>query len=223
MAKALAKSPDERYQDIDGMLSDLKTLRGDIESGSAEALQTGTKPAWRKRTQIFGGIAALLALVAAAAVFFSTGQKHVINSIAVLPLENLSGGSERDFFVDGMHEALIAELAQIGALTVISRTSVNRYRGTEMSIPEIADELNVDAIVEGSVLRAGDRVRITAQLIAVEPERHLWTQSYDRDLRDVLSLHSQVAMAVAKEIQVAVTPGEEARLASTREGDPVVY
>ena len=223
VSKALAKSPDERYQHIDEMLADLQLLRGNIESGSAEALLPGTKPAGLKWTLILSGVAALLALVAAAAVFFSSGQVEVINSIAVLPLENLSGDPEQDYFVNGMHEALIAELAQIRALTVISRTSVNQYRSTEKSIPEIADELNVDAVVEGSVLRAGDRVRITAQLIAVEPERHLWTQSYDRDLRDVLSLHSQVAMAVAMQIQVAVTPEEEARLASTRAVDPVVY
>ena len=223
VTKALAKSPDERYQDIDGMLADLQTLRGNLESGSAEALLAEAKPAGRKWALILGGVAGLLGLVMTVAAIFLTGHEDAINSIAVLPLENLSGGPEQDYFVNGMHEALIAELAQIGALTVISRTSVNRYRGTEKSIPEIADELNVDAVVEGSVLRAGDRVRITAQLIAVEPERHLWTQSYDRDLRDVLSLHSQVAMAVAKEIQVAVTPAEEARLASTREVDPVVY
>ena len=223
VTRALAKSPDERYQHIDEMLADLQSLRANLESGSAEALRLKAKPAGRRRILLLSGVAGLLALVTAAAIFFSTGQEDVIDSIAVLPLQNLSGGPEQDFFVDGMHEALIAELAQIGALTVISRTSVNRYRGTEKSIPEIADELNVDAVVEGSVLRAGDRVRITAQLIAAEPERHLWTQSYDRDLRDVLSLHSQVAMAVAMQIQVAVTPEEEARLASTREVDPVVY
>ena len=219
----LAKSPGERYQHVDEMLADLQTLQGNLESGAVEAPLPKAKPVEPKRKLILSGVAALLALAAAAAVFFSMGQEHVINSIAVLPLENLSGDPEQDYFVNGMHEALIAELAQIAALTVISRTSVNRYRGTEKSIPEIADELNVDAIVEGSVLRAGDRVRITAQLIAAEPERHLWTQTYDRDLRDVLSLHSQVAMAVAMQIQVAVTPEEEARLASTRQVDPEVY
>ncbi len=223
VTKALAKSPGERYQHVDEMLADLQSLRANLESGSAEAPLPDKQPAGRKRKLVLSGVPALAALVTAVTVFLSTGHEEAINSIAVLPLENLSGDPEQDYFVNGMHEALIAELAQIGALTVISRTSVNRYRDTEKSIPEIADELNVDAVVEGSVLRAGDRVRITAQLIGTEPERHLWAQSYDRDLRDVLSLHSQVARAVAKKVRVAVTPEEEARLASTRQVDPDVY
>ncbi len=141
----------------------------------------------------------------------------------MLPLDNFSNDPEQDYFVNGMHEALIAELAQIQALAVISRTSVNRYRNTEKSLPEIASELDVDVVLEGSVLRAGDSVRITVQLIGTRPERHLWAQTYDGDLQDVLRLHSEVAQAVAKEIKIAVTPEEEARLASTRKVDPAVY
>ena len=118
---------------------------------------------------------------------------------------------------------LIVELAQIRALVVISRTSVNRYRNSEKSVPEIGGELDVDVVLEGLGMRAGDNVRITVQLIGVRPERPLWADSYDGDLQDVLRLHSDVARAVAKEIRVAVTPEEEARLASTREIDPAVY
>ena len=223
VTKSLAKSPDERYQHIDEMLADLQTLRGNIESGSATAPLLKAKSFDRKRKLVLSGVAGVLVVLLAVAPFLVTGDGDAIDSIAVLPLDNFSNDPEQDYFVNGMHEALIAELAQIGALTVISRTSVNRYRSTEKSLPEIARELDVDVVLEGSVLRAGDSVRITVQLIGTRPERHLWAQTYDGDLQDVLRLHSEVAQAVAKEIQIAVTPEEEARLASTREVDPAVY
>jgi serine/threonine protein kinase/TolB-like protein/tetratricopeptide (TPR) repeat protein len=146
-----------------------------------------------------------------------------IRAIAVLPLSNLMGDPEQDYFVAGIHEAMIAELAQIQALTVISRTSVKRYKDTTESIPEIARELNVDALIEGSVLREDDNLRIAVQLIGTNPERHLWTDTYDGELRNVLALQSEVARAVAREIKVAVTPEERARLTSTRPVDPEVY
>lgn len=172
---------------------------------------------------MLGASAALLAVVIGMVVSEPKSQGATFDSIAVLPLDNFSDDPEQDYFVAGMHEALIAELAQIRALGVISRTSMNRYRNTEKSVPEIAGELDVDVVLEGSVMRAGDRVRITVQLIGAKPERHLWAETYDGDLQDVLRLHSDVASAVAREIRVAVTPEEEARLASTREVDPVVY
>ena len=143
-----------------------------------------------------------------------------MQSLAVLPLENISGDPEQDYFADGMTEALIADLGKISALRVISRQSVMRYKGSDKPLPEIARELNVDAVMEGSVMRAGDRVRITAQLIGAVPERHLWTNTYDRELRDVLALHSEVARAVAREIKIAVTPEEKMRLASVRAVNP---
>jgi serine/threonine-protein kinase len=139
-----------------------------------------------------------------------------IRTVAVLPLTNLSPDAEQDYFADGMTEALIAELAQIRALRVISRTSAMHYKSTTKTVPEIARELGVDGIVEGSVMRAGDRVRITAQLIHAASDRHLWAHSYERDLRDVLGLQSEVARAIAAEIQVTVTPQERARLARAR-------
>jgi tetratricopeptide (TPR) repeat protein len=122
-----------------------------------------------------------------------------------------------------MTEALITELSKIGALRVISRQSVMRYKGSDKPLPEIARELNVDAVVEGSVLRAGQRVRITAQLIVAAPERHLWADNYDRDFGDILTLSSEVARAIAREIKVAVTPTEERRLASARPVNPETY
>jgi len=146
-----------------------------------------------------------------------------IESIAVLPLENMSGDPEQEYFADGMTEELIASLVQIGALRVISRTSVMRYKGARKPLPEIARELNVDAIVEGSVRRAGDRVRITAQLIDAAKDRHLWAKSYERDLKDVLALQGEVAQAIAQEIQVKLTLHEQAKLRSARLIAPAAY
>jgi len=146
-----------------------------------------------------------------------------IQSIAVLPLENLSRDPEQEYFADGMTDALIANLAQISALRVISRTSVMRYKGTKKSLPEIARELNVDAVVEGTVLRSGERVRIIAQLIEAPTDRHLWAASYERDLRDVLALQSEVARAIAGEIRVQLTPREQVRLASVHVISPEAH
>jgi serine/threonine-protein kinase len=146
-----------------------------------------------------------------------------VTSIAVLPLENLSGDPAQDYFSDGMTEELIACLAQVRALRIISRTSVMRYKGQRKAIPEIARELNVDAVVEGSVRRAGDRVRITAQLIDAASERHLWAKSYERDLKEVFALQGEVAAAICEEIQVSVTPREETRLRDARAVNPQAY
>jgi TolB-like protein len=144
-----------------------------------------------------------------------------IRSIAVLPLDNFSGDPEQDPFVSGMHEELINQLSRVGALLVKSRTSVMRYReGDLRSLPEIGRELGVDAILEGSVLRVDDQVRITVQLIHVPTDTHLWSDSFVRELRDVLALHSDVARAVAEEVRAVLTPEESRRLASTREVDP---
>ena len=146
-----------------------------------------------------------------------------IESIAVLPLENLSRDPEQDYFADGMTEALIAGLAKIRALRVISRTSVMRYKGARVALAEIARALEVDAIVEGSVLHSGDRVRITALLVDTATDRHLWAETYERDVGDILSLQSEVAKAIAGEIQVTITPQEVARLARPRTIDPEAY
>src|SRR5436309_2423491 len=136
-----------------------------------------------------------------------------IESLAVLTLENLSRDPEQEFFADGMTEALITSLAKIGALRVTSRTTVMKYKGIrDKSVPEIGRELGVDRIIEGAVLRSGDRVRISVQLIDVPTDTHLWAESYERNLRDVLSLQAEVARAVSGEIQIKLTPQEQARL-----------
>jgi len=146
-----------------------------------------------------------------------------ITSIVVLPLDNLMNDPQQDYFVDGMHEALITELSKIRALKVISRTSAVRYRHSEKSVPEIALELSVDAIVEGSVLRAGNTVRVTAQLIEARSDHHLWADNFDRELSDILALHSDLAQAIVGEIRVAVTPEERSRFANVGTVNPEVY
>ncbi len=146
-----------------------------------------------------------------------------IQSIAVLPLENLSRDPEQEYFADGMTDALITDLAKIHALRVISRTSVMRYKGKPKSLPQIARELNVDAIVEGTVMRSGDRVRITAQLIDAPQDRHLWADTYERDLRDVLALQDDVAKAIAGEIKITLTPPEQTRLSNARPVNPAAH
>jgi TolB-like protein/DNA-binding winged helix-turn-helix (wHTH) protein/Flp pilus assembly protein TadD len=145
-----------------------------------------------------------------------------IRSLAVLPLENLSGDAQ-DYFADGMTDELITDLAQISALRVISRTSVMLYKGARRPLPVVARELNVDAIVEGTVLRSGDQVRITAQLIQASADRHLWAQSYQGDLRNTLSLQKQVAGAIADQIRIELTPHEKAVLKNAKAVDPEAY
>jgi len=133
-------------------------------------------------------------------------QLPAIRSVAVLPLENLSGAPDQEYFADGLTESLITALAKVPGLRVISRTSIMQYKHAQKTLPQIARELSVDAIVEGSVRRDGDRVRITAELIEARTDQHLWTESYDRDLRDILSLQSQVAAAIANEIRAKLSP-----------------
>ncbi len=146
-----------------------------------------------------------------------------IQSLAVLPLENLTGDPAQEYFADGMTDALTTELAQIGALRVISRTSVLKYKKEKKPLAEIGRELNVDAVVEGAVARSGEKVRITAQLIQAATDQHLWAKPYERDMRDILALQDEVARAIAAEIRIQVTPQEQARLARTRTVNPEAY
>jgi len=144
-------------------------------------------------------------------------------SLAVLPLENLSRDPEQEYFAEGLTETLITTLAKIGQLRVVSRTSAMLYKDARKPLREIAYELGVDTIVEGTVLRVGERVRITAQLIDAQQEVHLWAESYDRNLRDVLDLHSELAQAIARGVQVKLTPREEAELAEAHPVHPAAY
>jgi TolB-like protein/Flp pilus assembly protein TadD len=224
--KALDKNPDHRYQSA-------RELRVDLERLTVSQPVSGMvgRAAPARRWPVVAAVA--LAVVAAAMLILSrvadrqarpgkAGSSR-IESIAVLPLHNLSGDPAQEYFADGMTEALIADLAQIGALRVISRTSVMQYKNVRRPLPEIARELHVDAVVEGSVMRAGDRVRVTAQLIEAASDKHLWAQSYERDLRDVLALQGEVARSIAQEIRIQVTPGEQAQLSKARRVNPEAY
>ncbi|UCH63223.1 MAG: tetratricopeptide repeat protein [Fidelibacterota bacterium] len=170
-------------------------------------------------------VIAALAIIVAAWVLLREPSPGgaAISSIAVLPLDDLMGDPEQEYFVEGMHEALISALYHISTLTVTSRTSAMRYKDADMLATDIAKELSVDAVVEGSVLLAGDQVRISVQLIDGKTDKHLWAEEYDRDLRDVLSLHSDVAQAIAGEIGLALTPEEETRLTSAPQVNPEAY
>jgi TolB-like protein/lipoprotein NlpI len=240
--KALEKDREVRYQSASDLRADLKRLKHETESARAVAPVSPPAKTAATRTSALQRLAlaglALIAVVAVLAALNVAGLRDRISmavgarraapvpqiqSIAVLPLENLSRDPEQEYFADGMTEALIAELGQIGSLRVISRTSTMRYKKTDKPLPQIARELNVDALIEGSVLRSGDRVRITAQLIGAVPERHLWARSYERDLRDVLSLQSEVARAIADEVKVNVTPDVQARLARARPVNPEAH
>ncbi len=183
----------------------------------------------RRRLAVFGGIAVALVLAALFALnvaglrdhLTSSGSSPHIESLAVLPLENFSKDPSQDYFADGMTEMLTASLAQISGLRVISRTSAMQYKGARKSLPEIARELNVDAIVEGSVLSSEGKVRITAQLIYAPDDKHLWAETFDRSLSDVLLLQSEVARAIADQIEVTLTPKEQLQLTGARRVDPV--
>ena len=182
---------------------------------------------WRNRFsfRMFLALVAAVLVVAFGALRISRSkiEPTQIKSIAVLPLANLSGDPAQDYFADGMTEELTTDLGQISALRVISRTSAIHYKGTNKTLPEIARELHVDAVVEGSVERSGERVRITAQLIEAPTDRHLWAMKYERDLRDVLSLQGDVAQAIANEVRIKLTPQEQIHLAKARPVKPEAH
>jgi TolB-like protein/DNA-binding winged helix-turn-helix (wHTH) protein/predicted Zn-dependent protease len=174
------------------------------------------------RARIGFGLVVLVALILIAAGFrygksgvAAKTEPPVIKSMVVLPFENLSGDNEQQYFTDGMTDELIAHLAKIRSLRVISRTSSMGYKGTHKTLSEIARDLKVDAVVEGTVLRSGDRVRITAELVQVATDRHLWAETYESPLGDVLALQSQVASAIVNEIRINLTPEEQQRLTNS--------
>jgi len=146
-----------------------------------------------------------------------------IHSIAVLPLDNLSGDPSEEFFADGMTDQLITDLAKVRSLRVISRTSVMQYKGAKKALPEIARELSVDAIVEGSVIRSGQRVRVTAQLVQASTDQHLWAETYDRDLYDILKLQGEVADAIAQQVRAQLTPTQQSQLRLAHVVNPEAY
>lgn len=193
-----------------------------------ERIKPEIPPAFTSRRVIWLSLAAVLVISIAAGLIWRERllqrfRPVKIESLAVLPLENLSGDPTQEYFSDGMTEELITELGKVRALRVISRHSVMRYKGTNKTVPQIAKELNVDALVEGSAMRSGGKVRITAQLIQANPERHLWSESYERDLRDIIALQREVSQAIVGEIQVKMTPRQGARPAKALPLNPEAY
>jgi len=224
LTKALAKAPADRYQQVSELSADLEALKDSVQ----QKVKMQAAPVHRASRQRVWITLAAVAVIAVAAFFLgktylSKPNERPITSIAVLPLQNLSPDPGQEYFSDGMTEAIIKELSQIKALRVISRTSAMRYKNTDKTIPQIARELGVDAVVEGSVLRADGDVRVTAQLIAADPERHLWAEDFTRSFENVLLLQSEVAQAIAGEIRIAVTPTERKRIARARRVDPEAH
>jgi serine/threonine protein kinase/Tfp pilus assembly protein PilF len=221
--KALVKATEKRYQRADEIAAELQSLREEIKAGVAKQRLIRLRITRKRRAYVYGGMAVLLAAIIAVRLFLFTGTSVKMDSIAVLPLENLSGDPKQEYFVDGMTDELITDLAKVSALKVISRTSVMQYKGTKKPLPQIARELNVDAVIEGSVLREGDQVRISAQLIQAATDQHLWAESYQRDLRHVLALQGEIASAIAEKVRAVLTPAERTRLTSARPVNPEAY
>jgi serine/threonine protein kinase/tetratricopeptide (TPR) repeat protein len=232
--KAMEKDLKLRYQSASDMRADLQRLKRDSASRSATAGAshpgaTAKSTKWMLIGSAIVAIAALALIVGLNLgglrdrILGRTAAPH-IESLAVLPLENLSGDPSQDVFTNGMTEALITELSKIKALKkVISRTSVMQYKGTKKPIKQIAGELGVDALVEGSALQEGNRVRITVQVIDGTTDAHLWANTFNREYKDILALHSDVASAIAREVKVALTPEESATLANRGTVNPEAY
>lgn len=243
VTKTLAKDPSGRYQTADELLNDLKRLGRelDVQSGTHQRVTRTSPPSPKMITsQIFPFaltrsrvflLCALVVLIGVAGWYSLRFLRHQstsslssgIKSIAVLPMTNLSNDPTKDYFADGMTETVISGLSKIGALRVISRSSVMPYKGVPKPLPEIARELNVDAIVEGSVERFNDQVQIKVNLIKGTTEDRIWSSTYTRDLRDILSLQNEVVRDLSKQIQIKLTPQEQTNLGSARPIDPKAY
>jgi serine/threonine protein kinase/tetratricopeptide (TPR) repeat protein len=222
----LEKKPDSRYSSAEMLWGYLKQL------STPKLMKKKARPprlVLKWMLLPLGTIIAIIAMLVGLNVgglrehLFGGVKPGQIQSVAVLPLENLSGDPEQEYFSDGMTDAIITNLARIGALKVISRTSVMQYKGVKKPLREIARELKVDAVIEGTVMRAEGRVRITAQLIEAEADRHLWAESYEREMRNILALQNELAQAIAKKIKVVLSPDEKERLVRSQPVNPEAY
>ncbi|MGA3224108.1 MAG: winged helix-turn-helix domain-containing protein [Acidobacteriaceae bacterium] len=208
-------------------LQDRQRVDEPIPVPHTRSLQTPVPTRPRRRTGVAVGIA--LVLILSVVTFWMVRRRshsanaRPIQSLAVLPLDNLSGDASQQYLADGMTDELITSLGRIGALRVISQTTAMEYKGAHKPLPQIARELNVDAIVEGSVLRSGDKIRIAAQLVAAPAEKQLWAQTYEGGMDDVLGLQNRVASAVAEQIRIKLTPMERTQLADTQNVNPAAY
>ena len=222
IARLLAKEPGLRYRRAGEARAALEAVHQTLLS-VPDAPPLVKMPVTRRWTLVAAG--ALLAVLVGVVLVFSLRRTSEprIGSLAVLPLANLSGDPAQEYFADGMTEAVIADLAKIKAMKIISRTSVMPYKNSKKSMREIANALHADAVIEGSVMRSADRVRITVQLIDASSDQHLWAESYERDLKNVFALQGEVAQAIAQQVRVAMTPQEQARLVKKPPVDPEVY
>ncbi len=231
IGKCLEKEPENRYQSAKELAVDLRRLS--TPSSVTASWRVVERPRSRLRRKVVLGLTGVLVVTAVLLGLNAVNGWRErllgkeagagIHSLAVLPLVNLSGDPEQEYFADGMTEELITDLSKIGSLKVISRTSVMQYKNARKPLPQIGRELGVEGVIEGSVQRVGDRVRISAQLIYAPGDTHLWAESYDRDLHDVLKLQGEVAQVIANEVNARVTPKEQARLADKRPIDPEAY
>jgi eukaryotic-like serine/threonine-protein kinase len=229
IGKCLEKDPENRYQSATELAIDLRRL----QTGVLSIADHAARPArWWPAKSVALGLGIVASLIVLLIAFNIGGWRERllsqsnglrIESLAVLPLKNLSGDPEQEYFADGMTDELITALGNIGALRVISRTSAMQFKNSKKSLPEIARVLNVDGVVEGSVLLAGDRVRINAHLVHAATDREVWTYRKERDLRDVIDLQHEVASAIAHQIQVKLTQKEDAQLAESRPVSTDVY
>ncbi len=248
--KALAKDREERYQTAKDLLIDLKSLKHELDNetevelykqpkrSSGSAATIGNRQAitsrffplglTRSRILILAGVMGMLIIaVLVSARFFrqtsTPAPKTEIQSLAVLPLENLSGDPSQDYFADGMTEALLTDLAKVSAIRVMSPSSVMRYKSARKQLPEIGRELNVDAVLTGSVVRSGERVRITLQLVHAATARNLWADSYERDLRDVLALQREIARDIVGAVRIELRPQEHVQSGNVPLVNPEAY
>ena len=228
--KCLQKNRDLRYQHAPDVRADLRAVQAGTSTGlSGRDNDIGHKPRISRRAiAVSAGILVLLTIALAfnsakARDWLLSTNGPRIQSLAVLPLINLTGDAAQDFFVDGMTDEVTTELAQIGGLRVTSRTSTMQFKDAKKSIPQIGKELNVDAVVQGSVAHSGNRVRVIAQLIEAQSDRHLWAKTYERELQDVLTMQDELARDIAAEIRIKLTPEERTRLASPRPINPAAH
>jgi TolB-like protein/DNA-binding winged helix-turn-helix (wHTH) protein/Flp pilus assembly protein TadD len=199
-----------------------------VSSASAKTEVRGLGIRFNGRGGAQAAAAAVVLLLFLGAIGYWIGLRRSLvqpqfKTVAVLPLQNYSGDPQQEYFVDGMTDSVIADLGKIQNLRVISRTSVTPYKSSKKSMREIARELHADAVIEGSVTRSADRVRITVQLIDAARDRHLWSESYEREMKNVLALQSQVAQAIAEQVHAVVTPEEQGHLSRNHVIDPDVY
>jgi non-specific serine/threonine protein kinase len=222
---ALSKSVEERYQNVNELLTDLMNVESEKKSGETISNYKKIFGKKSKHSKIYILLYSSLVVLIFLITFFliQTPEIQIIDSIAVLPMENISNNPEMEFLTDGMTEAMIAELAKIEALRVISRTSIMRYKNTDKTLPEIAEELNVRAILEGSAVILSNQIRITAQLINSKTDEHIWVKQYDSDLKDIFALYSNVANDVAHQIKIKLTSNDKKRLASAQQVNPRAY